>query len=350
MIKNIKINNFQSHKNTDIQFHEGVNIIVGESDSGKSAILRALRWLVYGKPRGDGFRSHWGGDTEVSIEVDNYNIARIKTNSDNLYILKNKDTDEVLEFRAIGTDIPAEIIKVLNLKEGNLQQQLDRPFLISETPGEVASHFNRMAKLEKIDIGLKNIQSKIRSTDQEILYKTEQLKKDKEEYLSYSYIKEAEEDIVVLEDQVKQKKELTSGITNISVLIEDIERYEYKIEKDFGYLVCEKDINKLIEISHMITEKEAEAEELENMIYNIEGIKEGIDNIRTIVGADIDLSLIEEKQKILKDNKKDLQGIEESINLIESISNCIIKKIKDNKQLEKEWEENMPDVCPLCEK
>ena len=151
MIKTLEINNFQSHKKTLLNFHPGVNVIIGTSDSGKSAVLRALRWVCTGIPRGDGFRSHWGGDTEVSLETDNCIVTRGKTNADNVYLL-NEET----EFRAFGTEVPEEITAALNLDESvNLQKQLDQPYLISETPGAVAQHFNRMAHLEKIDIGLK---------------------------------------------------------------------------------------------------------------------------------------------------------------------------------------------------
>jgi len=90
MIKNIRIINFQSHQNSFLKFDSGVNIIVGESDRGKSAIIRALRWLIWNRPTGDDFRSNWGGDTEVTIEInDEVFITRKKTKSFNGYIVKS---------------------------------------------------------------------------------------------------------------------------------------------------------------------------------------------------------------------------------------------------------------------
>jgi DNA repair ATPase RecN len=40
MISHINIENVLSHKSTDIELHEGVNVFVGESDAGKSSIIR----------------------------------------------------------------------------------------------------------------------------------------------------------------------------------------------------------------------------------------------------------------------------------------------------------------------
>jgi exonuclease SbcC len=70
MIDSLSIQNFQSHEKTELEFDEGINIIIGQSDSGKSAILRALNWVVNNKPNGEAFKSNWGGDTKVKIIIE----------------------------------------------------------------------------------------------------------------------------------------------------------------------------------------------------------------------------------------------------------------------------------------
>ena len=63
MIKRIKIENIQSHKETELELSSGINAIVGSSNNGKSAILRAFYWLVYNRPLGvDNLLSHWAFD------------------------------------------------------------------------------------------------------------------------------------------------------------------------------------------------------------------------------------------------------------------------------------------------
>ena len=46
-LKRVRLENFQSHKNSIIDFDRGLNVIVGPSDSGKSAIIRAIKWALY---------------------------------------------------------------------------------------------------------------------------------------------------------------------------------------------------------------------------------------------------------------------------------------------------------------
>ena len=63
MIKSIQIKNIQSHKDTSLEFSPGINAIVGSSNNGKSAVLRALYWARYNRPLGtDTLLSHWAVD------------------------------------------------------------------------------------------------------------------------------------------------------------------------------------------------------------------------------------------------------------------------------------------------
>ena len=68
MLIQLVIENFQSHEKTALEFCSGINTIVGSSNSGKSAILRALYWVVYNKPGGFGFSSHWNLDKKGALK------------------------------------------------------------------------------------------------------------------------------------------------------------------------------------------------------------------------------------------------------------------------------------------
>jgi len=63
MFTDFLLTNFESWKKVHIQLHPGVNAFVGESDMGKSGLMRGITWTTKNKPGGDAFRSTWGGDT-----------------------------------------------------------------------------------------------------------------------------------------------------------------------------------------------------------------------------------------------------------------------------------------------
>ncbi|MFZ8697475.1 ATP-dependent nuclease [Enterobacter kobei] len=45
-ISKLTLVNYRNFKNTSLQFHKGVNTVIGENGSGKSNILRAIRLLL----------------------------------------------------------------------------------------------------------------------------------------------------------------------------------------------------------------------------------------------------------------------------------------------------------------
>lgn len=178
MIKTISLTNFKSHKETTIELHPNVNLIVGTSDSGKSTILKAVRWLATNKPGGDSVR-RWGTKaTEISITTDDGHIFKRGKSNKNYYSLD----DKLLE--AFGTEVPDCVSKALKIGDFNFQQQKDSHYLFSQTSGEVAKKLNAAADLEIIDKSYETVSSNIRkfTTDKSYLEerKTElSVKKDK---------------------------------------------------------------------------------------------------------------------------------------------------------------------------
>lgn len=70
-IKSIRLKNFQSHADQLLTFSPGMNLLVGESDNGKSAILRAIYWVFTGKPSGTSIVRYGEDFCEVEIELGN---------------------------------------------------------------------------------------------------------------------------------------------------------------------------------------------------------------------------------------------------------------------------------------
>lgn len=163
MIHTIEIQNFQSHKHSKISLSSGINALVGNSDCGKSAVLRALCWAILNSPSGDAHLSYWlktksggiktGASCEVTVTVGDDNgkidVSRIRSNSFNGY--RQYDGGSEATFEALRADVPMQIRKGLNLDTVNIQRQLDGPFLLSSTPGEVARYINTLVNLTKID-------------------------------------------------------------------------------------------------------------------------------------------------------------------------------------------------------
>ena len=240
MIKSIRIQNFQSHKDSILDFEPGVNIIIGRSDSGKSAILRAINLLTTNRPSGDSYRSNWGGVTKIEMDTDDAYVARIRSDTN------NEDSLGDSHFKAIKTDVPQEILDALNMSEINVQRQLDSPFLLSETSGEVAKHFNKIARLDKIDTATLNVNSAIREIERSIKYKESDLKTKEESLKEYDYLDKFEAEVEALEQLEEDRKQAGNKLSKINTLINEYQDISNEISECNEILKYENQVNHII--------------------------------------------------------------------------------------------------------
>ena len=341
MIEKLAIQNFQSHKNTKLAFDKGVNVIIGSSDSGKTAILRALRWLMWNKPGGDSFRSYWGGDTIINAEMDSFTISRSK-GSANLYEVN--DT----EFTAFGASVPEEIQKVLNISEINLQQQLDTPFLLTESPGNVAKHFNKIAKLNKIDEATSELKREINSINTTIRVKQEKLNE-------YETELEQIPDLDVLEVKLEdlEQLELTRNSTakrksQLLNLLADLEEVTEKQGLYNDLLTHEEKVENLFDKLTKQTILEVDIEKLNELIFDIQSINEELEKQQLYLG-------LQESVKTLLNKIADKRNLNNRKNVLSTlvreitvITTKLLKTQENAIQLEETFHSKMGSVCVLC--
>ena len=160
MIKSISLTNFQSHASTQLNLDPGLNVITGPSDSGKTAIIRALRWALYNEPRGDSFVRAGAKSCEAQITfADGSQVIRARHGRANEYRITLSDGSEH-RFEAFGADPPPEVAQASGMPKvqvgdrelaANFAYQLDGPFLLSESPLVAAKVLGKLAGTEEVD-------------------------------------------------------------------------------------------------------------------------------------------------------------------------------------------------------
>ena len=343
MIKSLKISNFQSHANSELVFTPGVNVIVGASDSGKTAIIRALRWLIWNRPNGEAFRSTWGGDTRVEIQVDDNIIVRGKTKDiPNLYSVNTK----VLQ--AFKTDVPEQVQKYLNVDETNLQQQLDAPFLISSSPGEVASYFNRIAHLDQIDTGLKSIQADIRKVTGEIQSDKDRVEELKENARAYAYLEWAEIELEVLEKDQELLQKKMNAWTKLKDLTKSIGEVEEEIEQASSLLPFEKKVDQILSLHKSRKEKEEEHTALHQICETLSGIDSDLRSLNNVIQFEKEVDKVLTEINRVADLEEKVRSFKVLIRDIKQIDTDLDELERNIEELEQQFHDEMPDQCPLC--
>ena len=339
MIQSITLKNFQSHKDTALELHSGVNVFVGESAAGKSAIIRALRLLCYNEPNGDSYRSWWGGDTEVTIEDDASNvITRGRTSSKNFYKLN----DDIMT--GFGTDVPEQIKTLLAMQSLNLQKQKDGAFLLSSNTGDVAKFFNKIAGLDIIDKSTHNVNTLIRGNNDQLNHVSLSIKENLVRLEAYANIKE-----MGLRVEALEQKEI-----DLNTLKKDIDTLE-EIQRDIQLLhIKKKRLNKLVKLGGMVEailkkstsfkSKREELKELNDLRYDLSEVKDILKKHSKIIKLKGQCVSILDKFKTYKETRQISKEMSE-----EYIS------IKNKKELKEriltkviELRKELPDTCPLC--
>lgn len=343
MLKKISIKNFQSHLDSQLEFINGVNVITGNSDSGKSAIIRALRWLVYNKPTGDSFRSYWGGDTTCEIELENGSIVtRVRDNKGNSYKL-NGDL-----FRAFKNDIPEDILKILNMDGINLQQQLDGPFLLNLTPGEVASYFNHIVNLDAIDTSIYNVQRWLASEQSDLSHEENTKKQLDSELIKYSYLDEAEKLVLEAENLDRDIDTSRSTIRELERTLTSINNIALEIDNLQPYLALEPLVSEALKQSNALETAYTRVQNLDNLCVDLLNYEFNIKNLEAYI---IHEQSVDKLLEDFKTYKAFVVRYDNLNNLTTELKDQVFRIGKVQQVLmsnEKLFMELMPDTCPLC--
>lgn len=338
MFEKLRIQNFQSHKDTLLEFVPGINIIIGTSDSGKSAIFRALKWLMYNRPTGDSFCSHWSEKSaRVELTLDNHRVVRAREKSKQIYELDD------LSFTAFKTDVPEEIVTALNMGDVNFQQQFDRPFLLDISAGEVAQYFNKIAHLESIDKVIKSLHQTERTVKRNLEWYSGEKVKVEAELEKYTDLELLDQKVFVLEKAQETITEIENEVEELTSIIFQMGQLQevLKASSSLGSFIDV--INETIILQEEYAALSLLMEQIESLIYEIEEYT-GIDDCLVFLTDMIGIAQnIKETEIAYKQMKVDVQ----SFSTLKDTINNIISNIE---VLDTKLKKEMPAVCPLCGK
>lgn len=181
MLTRLILENFQAHEELALDLDPQGTTIVGPTDTGKSAVVRALRFLIHNKPAGDSFIRDGADSARIILAVDGHTVVRERGKGVNRYAVDGK------EFKAFGNTVPEEIQYALNIPEEAFQLQLDSPFWFGESSSELSRKLNAVINLGDIDSALSRAATLTRHARSEL-------------EVSESRLAAIEKDVVDLED------------------------------------------------------------------------------------------------------------------------------------------------------
>jgi exonuclease SbcC len=183
MISRILLRNFQKHRKLDLKLDQ-VTTLIGPSDVGKSAVIRALRWVMTNTPRGNSFMRHGAKKCSVTIWVDDHKIKRIKSGTTNTYVMDGHT------YHSFATGVPEPIQNVLKIYDENFQAQHDNVFWLSLSPAEASKRLNEIADLQIMDDSIRKVLSIKKEAEHRVKFSREQREAAKKLKAELSFVPE----------------------------------------------------------------------------------------------------------------------------------------------------------------
>lgn len=361
MINHIILENYQSHKKTSLVFHPNINVIIGSSDRGKTSILRGLHSVRYNRPMGLAMVSRWAKTKTkkgivkikdnhcVEVGLKDHTVLRIRNKDYNGYEIWDEESSAagapLAEIEAIGSDVPEQIENLFNINEVNIQKQMDGPFLISESPPEVARFFNKTIRLDLIDKVLGNAENKRKQNNKEIKKIKAEIEDLEGKIKDLDWVENAENALIIAErrqgsiDRSKDKKEECEEI------LELLTSHQQIVDK-FSFL---DEAEKILDEAKVVDEKiDDDVNEMNDLIDFIEKYELSIETVKSFPDFKNADKLMKEALTIhilCEDTRDEMDELKTILSSHKDNNDIYAEMTKDIIALEEE----MPDLCPTCE-
>lgn len=364
-IKGLKLKNFQSHKDTEIIFENGLTVILGQTDQGKSAIIRALKWVLYNEPRGTDFITAGCTSCEVTLEMSNGTIiTRQRDKNKNRYIVKANGKTDV--FEGFGNNVPLEVIKAHGIPKiyidkdvksaVNLAEQLEPPFLISESGSNRAKALGRLVGVHIIDAAQRSTIKDLTDAQQILKLLKDDIRRINEELKEYDGLEKMGENVTSLKRillSLKSHKSTYYRLCNIKAELEDINMDMNQVQKT---LQITKEINKLenyllkterlylkyhqlININNRLSQNNTSVKKETDILEKTKSVNTSQNIFNNIIKYNEQLSLIRNLKKDMDNIGENIYKLEENIKQLinlpkaEELSVNLIAEISREKKL-----------------
>lgn len=350
-LKRLKLSNIRSYKEEEINFSEGSTLLCGDVGSGKTSILLAIEFALFGlQPGQRGSSLLANGKSEGSVEleflVDGKSVVlerKLKRGSKSITQDYASITIDGMKLESSVTEIKSKVLELLNyplefIKKNNLlfrytvytpQEEMKQIILEdAESRMNILRHVFGIDKYKRIKENNSIITTKLRERSRMLQFEVKSLDENKEK------LETNKKYFAILREKINSKNlDLEKAISERRVSQEEIEKLSEKIKEKDNFL---KEIEKS---NIMISNK------VENLSSREREIKEFQEKVSAHKG---------------EFSEQDLKGLLEEISLSKITTDEINKKyiecagkmtsstIMRKEESEKKERIFKIDMCPTC--
>jgi len=365
MLKQLELINVGKHSHLIVNFVDGINLIHGHSDAGKSWIIKAIKFLYYNEqPKKDAIRKEDTKKTSIKGYFSNgITLERIKSKTINAYILiipGNKPE----RFDAIGKVVPDRIKEILQTQTIkiendeiilNIADQMTMPFLLDKSGTFRMKLFNKLAGSDIIDKTMVSLNKDILHIGREEKLEKEHLEEQEKNLKELTEKKEKCQEVYDLfttsYNELKEKLITYDKVNDYSQKLNDINKGLKEANNKLKNIktIDEKELLNL-------DQKIERLDQLNELLYKIKTVKKELLNIeeqlKIAIIPEIDIKEIREKIEKLTKLQKTITRLDDIKKANEDFTSkiyIITKKIEEDMHSYKVYLKELK-ICPFYKK
>jgi hypothetical protein len=371
----ISIENMQSLKSAELEV-DGFCVVVGRSNLGKSAVIRAVEGAIYNHPVQAYVRSG-APFLRVTLEGPDYSVQWKKGPHHNDYVING------VTYESVGRDAPPKIkelgFKDVELNKSKLRVQISDQFhplfLISESGSDIAQAIADVSRIYEIqaaqdaaDKDKRANQATLKVREQDSVYHTQRLKELESFSDKIKILEDCVEESKVIENQQKYLKVTASILAQKTYAQAKIENLcnlpevpsgdvldTTKIHLMTGYvksyhaLVKVRDIDVIIPSALDLDTLRDQAIRSRGYIKTYHDVRRRLESLTSL--ETLDIPPIDALTSLdLRGMAQHLQHMKNLVTMLRSIQSEVEDSAKDLKNIESEIQQahDRLGVCPTC--
>jgi len=197
-ISRIKVQGYQALKNVDFTFGM-FTVILGESNVGKSSLIRAVQALVNNET-GNSFITR--GCKKAVVEINFYGgamVVRWEKGKSAEYLIVDMDGNDSQKYSKVGGQVPDEVVALTRLSTidlgggikfaPNFHSQFDTPFLMDESAPRIAKILGELSGVNLLYKAIAEANLRVRRNSGDLNRYREELEEKREKIKDFAHLK-----------------------------------------------------------------------------------------------------------------------------------------------------------------
>ena len=367
----LHLKNFQAFDDLDVEFVQGVNTIIGESNSGKTSVLRAIKSLIENGSRTARYIKQDTNETEVNMQYEGHDITWSRTVKEIKYKIDGQDflkagTTDLFKLQPVNgfvRDPQGEL--------ANLEDEWTLPYPYYKTPSELFKVFENIfcvSDSAKVLKGMKESEDEYKRTLQRTEDEITKVEK-KLEAIEKLNVRENVEKLTELKETLqgleRERDELKEAIEKLQEIAKKVKLYRnlpketINLQEKWHTLEdVSEDVRKLHDLSQAyetlnglqditvtsqeVLEEVTRVQELRTDLKKLHELK----RVQYIIFPDKVEHASDEKLQEIRELSQDLRKLQELLREGKELKGRLTQVNEEIVDLQEEV--SKIDICPLC--